>query len=227
MVPLGSDGRGSALGHRLVRELGKVGRELGIQLVIYDRRSWSAVYPNGRRYNGVHPHYDHLHIELTWDAARHLTQADIRRVLLPPPTPTTPTPTTPPPAPKTFLEEIAAMDPKDRQKLIGEIADAVHKRTVTTHYPDGAEQLRADTLWARATIASTQARDAARAAAAGVPVDVIEKMRQVQEALAAEVVAQIRRDTGRPADPASDRVWVERLAEGTHTVADARRALGK
>lgn len=57
-------------------------RRLGIQLVIFDRRYWSAnTPPGGREYKGVHPHRDHIHIELNRAAARGLTLATLRSVV--------------------------------------------------------------------------------------------------------------------------------------------------
>ncbi len=47
-LPLGSDGKGIPVGHEIVRRLGVVGVDLGVQSVIYDRRIWSAVSPDGR-----------------------------------------------------------------------------------------------------------------------------------------------------------------------------------
>ena len=74
-------GRGTPAGHELVRRLGEHGVRLGIQAVIYDRTIWSARSPSGRPYTGTHPHYDHLHIELTWNAARLLNLTTLRNVL--------------------------------------------------------------------------------------------------------------------------------------------------
>ena len=75
------NGRGSGAGHDLVRRLGKHGRRLGVQAIIYDRRIWSGRSPDGRHYGGVAPHYDHLHIELTPRAASDLTLTTLRAVL--------------------------------------------------------------------------------------------------------------------------------------------------
>lgn len=65
-------------------------RALGIQLIIWDRRIWSAKAPLGAPYQGTVPHLDHLHIEFTWHAARNLTPDHCLRVLLGAPGPTPP-----------------------------------------------------------------------------------------------------------------------------------------
>ena len=75
------DGRANPAGHRLVGRLGEHGKRLGIQAVIFDRTIWSATSPGGRRYDGVAPHRDHAHIELTRAAAGRLTLATLRAVL--------------------------------------------------------------------------------------------------------------------------------------------------
>ena len=50
-------------------------REIGIQLIIWDRSIWSPGRSSGkfRAYSGVHPHHDHLHIELTPEGAARRT----------------------------------------------------------------------------------------------------------------------------------------------------------
>lgn len=75
------NGRGHPRGHDAVKQLAGYGRRFGIQSIIFDRTIWSARSPSGRQYAGVHPHYDHLHIELTRDAASKLTVATLRSVL--------------------------------------------------------------------------------------------------------------------------------------------------
>src|SRR5699024_6910145 len=59
-------------GWALAKALVAMSKELGIQLVIFDRRIWSSSYPHSgfRRYNGSHPHTDHIHCEFTWARAR-------------------------------------------------------------------------------------------------------------------------------------------------------------
>lgn len=84
-IDLDPDGRrggaGYGKGRALVARLGQHGARLGIQYVIYARQQWSAARPTGAYYGGVHPHYDHLHIELTRSAAAHLTLATCRAVM--------------------------------------------------------------------------------------------------------------------------------------------------
>lgn len=76
-------GKGHPVGHEIVARLGAVGVTLGVQCIIFDRKIWSARSPQGRPYTGVHPHYDHLHIELTREAARRLTAVEVSRILGP------------------------------------------------------------------------------------------------------------------------------------------------
>lgn len=76
----------TAAGHaamwRFLQTLAPHAYRLGIQLVIFDRTIWSARRsPQGDRYSGVHPHRDHAHVELTWNAARTLNLATLRAVL--------------------------------------------------------------------------------------------------------------------------------------------------
>lgn len=59
-------------------------RELGVQEVIHLRKRWSAESGEmvERPYTGSDPHTSHVHWSLTWDAAKNLTEAKIRAVLL-------------------------------------------------------------------------------------------------------------------------------------------------
>lgn len=59
--------------------------ELGVQLVIHNGKVWSARQPDAgwRTYNGSNPHRDHLHVELTPDAAQRLDVPYINAVLRP------------------------------------------------------------------------------------------------------------------------------------------------
>lgn len=81
MLPIASNGRGTAYGGAIVAALGARAADLGIQCAIYDRTIWSAASRRGRGYTGTHPHYDHIHVELTRAAARSLTVAQLRAVL--------------------------------------------------------------------------------------------------------------------------------------------------
>lgn len=80
---------GKALANTLVAH----SAELGIQCVIFDGQIWSGTRPNAgwRTYGGRDKHRGHLHVELTWHAARTLTVARVQQVL---------GGTTPAPAPK-------------------------------------------------------------------------------------------------------------------------------
>lgn len=59
--------------------------EIGFSYLIWDRGSWGA-HRSGTKYSyytGTHPHNDHLHIELTPDAAQNLTTAQLEALLAP------------------------------------------------------------------------------------------------------------------------------------------------
>lgn len=70
-------------GDRLLQRLLKAPGRLGIQVIIYERRIYSALSPGGRPYTGAASHYDHIHIELTREAGQKLTYETVRRVLTP------------------------------------------------------------------------------------------------------------------------------------------------
>jgi hypothetical protein len=74
-------GRAHQSGHDLLRRLGAKGVDLGLQTVIWDRRIYSARSPSGRSYPGLNPHVDHLHLEMTRQAADSHTPASIARLL--------------------------------------------------------------------------------------------------------------------------------------------------
>lgn len=60
------------LGDPLANWLLEHADELGIQLIIWDRKIWSSGRSPGERlynYGGVHPHHDHIHMELNPEAA--------------------------------------------------------------------------------------------------------------------------------------------------------------
>lgn len=70
-----------AEGQRLFEKLAANASALGLQAIIWNRKIYSARSPRGRNYTGVNPHIDHLHIEMTRDAAKTLTSARINAIL--------------------------------------------------------------------------------------------------------------------------------------------------
>lgn len=80
-LDIGFSGVGNPAGTRLVQALLPHVGTLGIQMIIWNRRIYSARYPKGALYSGVSPHTDHVHIELTWGAARSLTRARVQQVV--------------------------------------------------------------------------------------------------------------------------------------------------
>jgi hypothetical protein len=71
-VPLSGGQADNDLGDPLARWLIENADEIGVQMVIWDRTIWMgnrAAGSKARYYSGAHPHHDHLHIELTPDAA--------------------------------------------------------------------------------------------------------------------------------------------------------------
>lgn len=78
---VGFPGVANPAGTRLLNALLPHVGTLGIQLIIWNRRMYSARYPRGTRYTGVSPHTDHLHIEFTWNAARSLTRGRVQQVV--------------------------------------------------------------------------------------------------------------------------------------------------
>lgn len=73
----------AAYGHEAASLLHAHSGELGIQCIIWSERIWSGSKPHAgfRVYSGKNAHLDHLHVELSWPAARTLTQVRIAEVL--------------------------------------------------------------------------------------------------------------------------------------------------
>lgn len=73
MLPTTSEGLAdNDLGDPIGRWLIAHAAELGIQMIIWDRTTWTAERDPGtkdRPYGGQHPHHDHLHVELSLAAA--------------------------------------------------------------------------------------------------------------------------------------------------------------
>lgn len=82
---LGINPHGAQYGTLLAERLRLVSGELGIQCLIWNRRIWSAAYPDSgwRRYSGTNPHLDHIHLELNRYAAARLTPQRIQAVVAP------------------------------------------------------------------------------------------------------------------------------------------------
>ena len=94
---VGFSGSGNPNGTALLNLLLPNVRALGIQMIIWNRRIYSAKAPLGARYQGTVPHTDHLHIEFTWAASRSLTRDRVRVIVGGAPAPAPPPPA---PAPK-------------------------------------------------------------------------------------------------------------------------------
>lgn len=58
-------------GHLLLQVLQINAWDLGLQYIIWNRRSYTRTNPTGKTYTGPNPHIDHLHVEQTWEAAKH------------------------------------------------------------------------------------------------------------------------------------------------------------
>ncbi|MEM9610935.1 MAG: SH3 domain-containing protein [Actinomycetota bacterium] len=81
-IPQPGRGRADApKGDRIVEALGRHGRRLGIDHLIWNRRIWSTRSPGGRNYTGTNPHHDHIHLGLTRSAAGRLNLATLIEVL--------------------------------------------------------------------------------------------------------------------------------------------------
>lgn len=74
---------GTDWGRSLAQWLVDYSADLGVQLVIHDGRYWSCLHPDAGwlPYHGINPHREHIHAELTWDAARNLTVGRIEQVV--------------------------------------------------------------------------------------------------------------------------------------------------
>lgn len=118
-LPMSSEGRGTKDGHAIVERFRRVGEQLGIQCMIYDRRIWSARSPDadGRPYTGVSPHYNHIHLELSRSAARNLTSDRISGVMGGRPVP--------PPRPVRFGRFNTDAKPGERRLRLGSAGDDV------------------------------------------------------------------------------------------------------
>jgi len=71
-IPLHGGEADNDLGDPVANWLIENAEEIGIQYIIWDRWTWGAHRSSGskeRSYGGAHPHHDHLHVELSTEAA--------------------------------------------------------------------------------------------------------------------------------------------------------------
>lgn len=78
---LSGGGANTTLGHPPLRDLIDNAGVLGLHGAIYNRLRYDARSPEGRYYNGVHPHYDHIHWEQTDSYATNLTRSEAFAIL--------------------------------------------------------------------------------------------------------------------------------------------------
>lgn len=72
-VPTRSGRANSEQGDAVANWLVANAAEIGVQLIIWNRSAWRSNGTNEKPYGGPVPHIDHLHVELTENAARKLT----------------------------------------------------------------------------------------------------------------------------------------------------------
>lgn len=76
-----NDPQQKKVGDDLAALLVEKARLIGVQRVIWNRREWDSRERKWEAYTGDSAHRDHLHIELCWAAALHLTEDDVRSAL--------------------------------------------------------------------------------------------------------------------------------------------------
>jgi hypothetical protein len=69
------------LAERLVQILIQRSTSMGVDNVIWNREIWSVAHPKIRRYHGVNPHTDHIHVEFTREGSQ-LNQQHLLDVIL-------------------------------------------------------------------------------------------------------------------------------------------------
>lgn len=116
----------------LAEQLRKHSHELGIQCIIYDRRIFSggSQTQGWKKYTGVNPHTDHLHVEMAWWAAR--TSTD---------------------------DYVSLLEKTIGDKLVGEeprVATTVRPEVVATKHPVSYEKLSVDGVAEKVTISALQ-----------------------------------------------------------------------
>lgn len=78
-VPVSDEGH--AIAYEFLDRIGPYVQRLGVQLAIFNRQYGSARNPWPTAYRGVHPHRDHIHIEVNKRAGRDLNLATLRAVV--------------------------------------------------------------------------------------------------------------------------------------------------
>ena len=68
-IPLSGGAADNTKGDAVANYLVKNANRLQIQYIIWDRTQWSANGSNDRAYTGPNPHIDHVHVEITEEAA--------------------------------------------------------------------------------------------------------------------------------------------------------------
>jgi hypothetical protein len=68
-IPKVSGGADNTRGDEVANWLVTNSERIGVQMVIWDRTVWMANGKNDKAYSGPHPHDDHIHVELTEEAA--------------------------------------------------------------------------------------------------------------------------------------------------------------
>lgn len=108
----------NAWGWALANALMRNSAELGIQLIIFNRKVWSCTQPDAgwRNYSGSNPHDGHMHVELIPSTAASLTRGRVESVLggtsapaMPAPRPSTPS------TPTDWLQEVIMSLPTIRR----------------------------------------------------------------------------------------------------------------
>lgn len=76
MIPLAAGSANNAAGDPIANFLVENAEKIGVQFVIWDRNSWGASrsLPKLRAYGGPNPHTDHIHVELSPEGARRMTE---------------------------------------------------------------------------------------------------------------------------------------------------------
>jgi hypothetical protein len=141
---LGINPHGAAWGWEVANALRAHSAELGVQCLIYARKIWSGSYPDAgwRDYTGLADHFDHIHVELTWDAARTLSVPRINEVLggvrvavLPPPPPPAPSS----PSGRLLVKGMRGADVRALQVRLTTRYPAYCKWAVTDYFGDKTE----------------------------------------------------------------------------------------